>query len=469
MRPAMCGSTTRSASPRRVTGPMPRARRPWQSPAPDAVCRWSPSPRTSSSAAIASTPYVESDPSAPLNVYGRSKAEAEARVLEALPSALVVRTGAFFGPWDEHNFVTIALRTLAAGHPFVAAEDAFISPTYVPDLVHASLDLLIDGERGIWHLANVAAISWADLARRAAERVGLDPAGVEGRPTAALGLAAPRPPWSVLGSERGDLLPSLDDALGRFLCNAKSIGPIGRSAPSSPPSRGPVPIAVEAEVGLFFDGAARQDPGVTPILRHRKCRRWVDRTVVRLPHEIVSRRSTRPKRLSVSFGLQPSPLRLQVGPSGEVVDMAVGVAVEFARQSGLAIRQSRRWPLPGGSIAEARLSVQMFRSPFLDEVSTLADQAGGVPRQLARQDPPLEIASTRGAPPRPSFARPNADRDPSASSSALLSPFGISGNIHRFFVGLGPQDRVEYALGRTGRGRLPARATPSGHHGPGYV
>ena len=31
-----------------------------------------------------------------------------------------------------------------------------VSPTYVPDLVHASLDLLIDGEHGLWHLANEA-------------------------------------------------------------------------------------------------------------------------------------------------------------------------------------------------------------------------------------------------------------------------------------------------------------------------
>src|SRR4051794_13949614 len=104
-------------------------------------------------------PYVERDAIGPLNVYGRSKAEADARVLEAMPSALVVRTSAFFGPWDEHNFVTIALRALAAGHHFVAAEDSVVAPTYVPDLVHASLDLLIDGERGIWHLANATAIS----------------------------------------------------------------------------------------------------------------------------------------------------------------------------------------------------------------------------------------------------------------------------------------------------------------------
>ncbi|HBL13524.1 MAG TPA: dTDP-4-dehydrorhamnose reductase, partial [Cyanobacteria bacterium UBA11162] len=77
-------------------------------------------------------PYVESNTVAPLNVYGRSKVEAEVRVLKAYPSSLVIRTSAFFGPWDEYNFVTIALRQLAAGHTFVAAEDSVVSPTYVP-------------------------------------------------------------------------------------------------------------------------------------------------------------------------------------------------------------------------------------------------------------------------------------------------------------------------------------------------
>ena len=162
------------------------------------------------------TPYVESDAVAPLNVYGRSKVEAEARVLKAHPSSLVIRTSAFFGPWDEYNFVTIALRQLAAGHTFVAAEDSIVSPTYVPDLVNASLDLLIDGEYGVWHLANNSAIAWAQLARMAATLAGVDPSGVEARPTRELGLAAPRPTYSVLGSERGVLLPSLDNAISRY-------------------------------------------------------------------------------------------------------------------------------------------------------------------------------------------------------------------------------------------------------------
>lgn len=164
-----------------------------------------------------SIPYVESDAVAPLNVYGRSKALAEERVLKAHPKALTIRTSAFFGPWDEYNFVTIALRCLSAGQTFIAAEDAIVSPTYVPDLVNTSLDLLIDGECGLWNLANHSAISWADLAMVAAKKAGINTGYVEPRPVRSLNLAALRPSYSVLGSERGVLLPCLDRALSRYL------------------------------------------------------------------------------------------------------------------------------------------------------------------------------------------------------------------------------------------------------------
>lgn len=163
------------------------------------------------------TPYVETDETSPLNVYGHSKAEAEREVLSVLQEALVVRTSAFFGPWDEYNFVTIALRALVSGHRFRAASDVLISPAYVPDLVHASLDLLIDDEHGIWHLTNAGALTWADFARCAAEAAGLDASLVDECSTQALNLAAPRPGYSVLTSERGWLLPSLDNALARYL------------------------------------------------------------------------------------------------------------------------------------------------------------------------------------------------------------------------------------------------------------
>jgi dTDP-4-dehydrorhamnose reductase len=162
------------------------------------------------------TPYVESHRVAPLGVYGRSKAWAEAEVRRLLPSALIVRTSAFFGPWDEHNFLAAAVRQLGDGQAFAAASDIVVSPTYVPDLVEASLDLLVDGEQDLWHLANRGELTWADFARRAARAAGLDASLVEARPSPALRLAAPRPAYSALGTERGCPLPPLDDSLERW-------------------------------------------------------------------------------------------------------------------------------------------------------------------------------------------------------------------------------------------------------------
>ncbi|TFW29548.1 family 1 glycosylhydrolase [Massilia horti] len=161
-------------------------------------------------------PYVESDRVSPLNVYGRSKAEAEASVLDRHPNALVVRSSAFFGPWDSHNFVTQALCALERGTPFVAASDMTVSPTYVPDLVNACLDLAVDGESGVWHLSNGHPVTWAELALRAAERAGIDASRLQAQPSSACQYRAPRPGYSAMGSERALLLPGLDSALDRY-------------------------------------------------------------------------------------------------------------------------------------------------------------------------------------------------------------------------------------------------------------
>jgi dTDP-4-dehydrorhamnose reductase len=162
-------------------------------------------------------PYLERDPVAPLNIYGQSKAEGERRVLALHPAALVVRTSAFFGPSDEANFVTRALSALASDRPFRAPDDITISPTYVPDLVGMSLDLLIDDARGVWHLANVGAVTWFELAHLAATAAGIEPRRLEPCSSAALDLAAPRPRYSVLGSGRGQLMPQLADSVDRYV------------------------------------------------------------------------------------------------------------------------------------------------------------------------------------------------------------------------------------------------------------
>ena len=160
-------------------------------------------------------PYLENAAPAPLNVYGRSKARAEALVLERHPGALVVRTSAFFGPWDRHNFIHCALQALRRREPFAAAADVTVSPTYVPDLVHACLDLLVDAEAGVWHLTNGEPVTWAGLARRAAAAAGTGAASLRPCGAEALGWVAPRPRYSALGSSKAFAMPGLDDALAR--------------------------------------------------------------------------------------------------------------------------------------------------------------------------------------------------------------------------------------------------------------
>jgi dTDP-4-dehydrorhamnose reductase len=172
------------------------------------------------------SPYVEGDRINPLNIYGKSKAEAETLVININPDALIIRTSSFFGPWDEFNFVTNVVNTLTANKSFVAAGDVFISPTYVPDLVNVSLDLLIDNEKGVWHVTNKGSISWANLARKVSERAGLDTCLIDSCPASHLNWKAARPGYSVLKSEKGIVLPTLDNALMRYFEERNSVSAV---------------------------------------------------------------------------------------------------------------------------------------------------------------------------------------------------------------------------------------------------
>jgi len=167
-------------------------------------------------------PYRERDAARPLNVYGHSKLLAEEAVLAHLPSALVVRTSAFFSAWDEHNFVSRALTAARQGESFTAANDLVISPTYLPDLLNTALDLLLDGAHGRWHLANQGTCTWAELARQTLRLAGLDEAAVQAQPAAAFGWAARRPHYSALASHYGALLPSIESGLRRHLLDAQA-------------------------------------------------------------------------------------------------------------------------------------------------------------------------------------------------------------------------------------------------------
>ena len=195
----------------------------------------------------AERPYVESDKPSPLNTYGLSKAMAEQRILAKRGRALMVRTAAFFSPYDPYNFAAHVVRALASGQEVRAAEDQIISPTYVPDLVDAVLDLLIDGETGLWHLANLGAVSWAQFAQMVARSLGLDEALIVPVAGKDLELSATRPAYAALASERGWIMPALDNAVERFAAilsasdfAAEVEARIDREAPAVRQGRAPI-------------------------------------------------------------------------------------------------------------------------------------------------------------------------------------------------------------------------------------
>lgn len=165
-------------------------------------------------------PYTEEDFSNPLNTYGQSKQLAELAISKNYPDTLMIRTAAFFSPWDEFNFVHQLLDTLKAGKNFTVSNDIFISPTYVAHLVHASLDLLIDNAVGTWHLANKDCLTWYQFAKKIISYTDLNHALVV--PGYNMPARAKLPVFSALGSNKYNLMPSLDDALNDYFLTIRS-------------------------------------------------------------------------------------------------------------------------------------------------------------------------------------------------------------------------------------------------------
>jgi dTDP-4-dehydrorhamnose reductase len=170
---------------------------------------------------------VESDAVCPDSRRGAAEAAAEHALLSMCRRGLVVRTSALFGAREQADPAVRTLCDLRAG-AVVEADDALVlSPTYAPDLIHAALDLLIDGETGIWHLTNGGLVTACGVARQIARHAGFDPAAIRARKGVA-GCAG-------LASERGRLLPRLENALERFVrvCTLDPISPWERSSEHS--------------------------------------------------------------------------------------------------------------------------------------------------------------------------------------------------------------------------------------------
>ena len=141
-------------------------------------------------------PYVESDGPNPLSAYGRTKLHGEAAAGEG---AWIVRSSWLFG-WTSHNFVRTMLRLGAERDEVAVVDDQRGCPTYVGHLAEATR-AIVELEPGVWHLAADGECTWAEFAEAIFAEAGLD-CRVRRITTAELGRPAPRPAYSVLGSER---------------------------------------------------------------------------------------------------------------------------------------------------------------------------------------------------------------------------------------------------------------------------
>ncbi len=162
-------------------------------------------------------PYVESDPTGPRSVYGQTKLEGEHEVLAASPRHTVVRTAWLYGV-DGRNFVDTMLRLAEEREAVQVVDDQIGSPTWSGHLAPAVLGLLEREVRGLVHLTGTGAVSWNGFAheifRQAERSCRVEPATSE-----QMARPAPRPAYSVLDSERDDVLPMPDwrDGLAGYL------------------------------------------------------------------------------------------------------------------------------------------------------------------------------------------------------------------------------------------------------------
>jgi dTDP-4-dehydrorhamnose reductase len=163
-------------------------------------------------------PWVESDPVAPLGVYGETKLAGELAVAAANPAHAIVRSAWLFGAGGR-NFVDTMLALAGDRDEVSVVTDQVGCPTWTGHLAGALVEL---AERplqtGIHHVAGAGSCSWNELAIEVFDCAGID-CRVLPTTTAAFPRPAARPAYSVLGSERRAplVLPAWQDGVAAYL------------------------------------------------------------------------------------------------------------------------------------------------------------------------------------------------------------------------------------------------------------
>jgi dTDP-4-dehydrorhamnose reductase len=162
-------------------------------------------------------PYVESDPTGPRSVYGETKLDGERQVLAASPRHTVVRTAWLFG-LDGPNFVATMLRLAGERDAVRVVDDQVGSPTWSGHLAPAVLGLLEREVSGVVHMTGAGETSWNGFTKEIFRQAEVD-CRVQAATTAQMARPAPRPAWSVLESERDEVvpMPPWQDGLAGYL------------------------------------------------------------------------------------------------------------------------------------------------------------------------------------------------------------------------------------------------------------
>jgi dTDP-4-dehydrorhamnose reductase len=178
----------------------------------------------------ATRPYVESDPTAPQSAYGASKLAGEQEVLAAGAEHLVVRTSWLFGAGGK-NFVDTMLRLAAEGREELGVvDDQCGCPTWTGHLADALVHVAQQGPSGILHAAAGGSCTWNELAREIFAQRDLQ-VRVLATSSAEMSRPAPRPAYSVLGSERHEA-PRLPDWRAGVRSYLSASAPLGAGASS---------------------------------------------------------------------------------------------------------------------------------------------------------------------------------------------------------------------------------------------
>jgi dTDP-4-dehydrorhamnose reductase len=176
------------------------------------------------------SPYLETDATNPLSVYGKSKLAGEAAIQENCQSYLILRTAWVYGTYGASNFVKTMLRLGQSREQLRVVADQIGSPTWAKDIADAITKLIELAEKnatGIYHFTNSGVASWYDFARAifaVASEVGfrLKVAEVVPITTPEYPTPARRPAYSVLSAEkmrslRGTYAPYWRDSLKLML------------------------------------------------------------------------------------------------------------------------------------------------------------------------------------------------------------------------------------------------------------